>query len=142
MEVMAAADHNFSITATTKERVPTLPFLPMKEVVLGKKYDLSIVIAGDKRTQTLNKTYRGKTYTPNVLSFPLDKEHGEIFLNLRQARREHKARGESFEYFVALLVVHGMLHLKGMAHGSTMEAQERRVLSRFGITNELNGKAS
>lgn len=109
----------------------------MKETILGKKYELSIVLAGDKRTQRLNTTYRGKTYTPNVLSFPLDKEHGEIFLNLRQARREHKKRSESYDYFVALLVVHGMLHLKGMAHGSTMEKQEQALLSKFGIKNTV-----
>jgi probable rRNA maturation factor len=109
----------------------------MKETILGKKYELSIVLAGDKRTQRLNATYRGKTYTPNVLSFPLDKEHGEIFLNLRQARREHKKRSESYDYFVALLVVHGMLHLKGMAHGSTMEKQEQALLSKFGIKNTV-----
>jgi probable rRNA maturation factor len=120
---------------TTKERVPTLPFLRIKEEILGKDYDLSIVIAGDKRTQTLNETYRGKTYIPNVLSFPLDEAHGEIFLNLRQARRECKKRGESFEYFVALLVVHGMLHLKGIDHGSKMEKQEQDTLSRFKIIN-------
>jgi rRNA maturation RNase YbeY len=130
---------NFAVTNTTKESIPALPFLRMKETILGKKYDLSLVIAGDARTQRLNESYRGKTYTPNVLSFPLDDTQGEIFLNLRQARREHGAREESFEYFVALLVVHGMLHLKGMDHGSTMEKQEQALLSKFKITNRYPG---
>lgn len=107
----------------------------MKDAVLGKKYNLSLVIAGDTRTQTLNERYRGKTYVPNVLSFPLDDNNGEIFLNLKQAKREHRAREESYEYFAALLVVHGMLHLKGMAHGSTMEEQEQRLLRKFHIRN-------
>ena len=102
---------------------------------MGKAYDLSIVVVGDKRSQTLNATYRKKTYVPNVLSFPLDEKHGEIFLNLKQAKREHKARGESYEYFVALLVVHAMLHLKGMRHGSTMEKQEARLLAKLGVEN-------
>lgn len=102
---------------------------------MGKSYDLSIVVVGDKRSQTLNATYRGKTYIPNVLSFPLDEKNGEIFLNLKQAKREHKERGESYEYFVALLVVHGMLHLKGMKHGSTMEKQEARILAKLGVEN-------
>ena len=96
---------------------------------------LSIVIAGDMRTRTLNKHYRGKTYVPNVLSFPLDDSNGEIFLNLKQAKREHRAREESYEYFVALLVIHGMLHLKGMAHGGTMEHKEQQLLSKFNIKN-------
>lgn len=129
------ADNTFSLTKTTKDRVPTLPFASMKDAVLGKKYNLSIVIAGDTRTRVLNERYRGKTYVPNVLSFPLDKQNGEIFLNLKQARREHKKRSESYEYFVALLVIHGMLHLKGMAHGGTMEKQEQRLLRKFHIRN-------
>lgn len=132
----AADNSNFGITRTTKDRVPSLPFLLMKNATLGKKYNLSLVMAGDARTQKLNTTYRGKTYIPNVLSFPIDTLHGEIFLNLKQARREHKARGESYEYFVALLVIHGMLHLKGMAHGSTMEGIEQKLLSKFNIKNE------
>lgn len=98
---------------------------------------LSLVAIGDKRARTLNERYRGKTYIPNVLAFPLSKDMGEIFLNLREARREHQKRGESYEYFVALLVVHAMLHLKGYAHGSTMERKERALLSAFGIANTL-----
>ena len=132
-----AADKHFGITSTTRDRVPALPFLSIKNAVLGPKYDLSLVVAGDARTRTLNRIYCGKTYIPNVLSFPIDREHGEIFLNLKQARREHRARGESFEYFVALLVIHGMLHLDGMAHGGTMEKKEQQLLSKFKIKNRF-----
>ena len=129
--------NTFSVSQTTKESIPALPFLHLKEKILGTTYNLSLVFAGDKRTQSLNRIYRGKTYTPNVLSFPIDTTCGEIFLNLRQAKREHKARGESYDYFVGLLVVHGMLHLKGLAHGSTMENEERALLSKFGVKNNI-----
>ncbi len=128
---------NFSITQTTKDKVPTLPFFAFKETTLGKKYDLSLVFSGDKRSQSLNRLYRNKTYIPNVLSFPLSDTAGEIFLNVRQARREHRARGESYEYFVALLAIHGMLHLKGMTHGGTMEEKEKLLLRKFHIENTL-----
>lgn len=129
---------NFSLASTTKDRIPHLPFFALKVATLGKAYNLSIVIVGDKRSQTLNTTYRKKTYIPNVLSFPLNEKNGEIYLNLKQAKREHRARGESYEYFVGLLVVHGMLHLKGMLHGSTMEGQEARLLSKAGIENTFS----
>ncbi len=128
-------EQSFSITKMTKDRGPALPFSSFKEIILGASYELSLVVVGDARSQTLNKTYRKKTYIPNVLSFPLDKKQGEIFLNLKQARREYKDRGESYEYFVALLVVHAMLHLKGMRHGSTMEKKEEQLLAKFGIKN-------
>jgi probable rRNA maturation factor len=132
---VTAAANRFSIAKTTKDRVPSLPFFALKKRALGDRYELSLVFVGDARSRSLNVRYRGKTYTPNVLSFPLDDEHGEIFLNLKQAKREHKARGESFEYYVGLLVVHGMLHLKGMKHGSTMEKQEARILAKLGVEN-------
>ncbi len=134
------ANKNFSITNTTKGRIPVLPFFKMKELALPKNYTLSLVIVGDTRSQRLNEQYRGKNYIPNVLSFPLDKYTGEIVLNLRQARREHAAREESYEYFVALLIVHGMLHLKGMQHGSTMEKREQQLLSKLNITNTFRSR--
>lgn len=126
---MGDVNHSL-ITNTTKDRVPALPFDLLKISTLGKRYELSIVVVGDKKSASLNKTYRGKTYTPNVLSFPLDDKHGEIFLNLKQAKREHKARGQTYEHYVALLVVHGMMHLKGFAHGGKMEKEEARVLKK------------
>lgn len=135
------ADNTFAITRLTKDRVPSLPFLHIKETILGKTYELSLVIASDKFTQELNLTHRNKTYVPNVLSFPLDKKHGEIFLNLKQAKREYKERKESYEYFVALLFIHACLHLKGSTHGSTMEKQEARLLSKFAIKNTYGRKA-
>lgn len=134
------ADNTFAITRLTKDRVPSLPFLHIKEAILGKTYELSLVIASDKLSQELNLTHRNKTYTPNVLSFPLDEKHGEIFLNLKQVRREHKKREESYEYFVALLFIHACLHLKGSTHGSTMEKQEARLLSKFAIENTYGRK--
>ena len=132
---MAAGNSHFSITNTTKERVPALPFLRLKESVLGKNYELSLVIATDALARKLNRNYRGKTYTPNVLAFPIDKTHGEIFLNLREAERERATRALSYRHFVALLFVHALLHLKGYRHSSTMEGKEVKLLSKFHITN-------
>jgi rRNA maturation RNase YbeY len=129
------ATADFAITKLTKERMPVLPFLRMKNAVLGKKFVLSLVVADDAYTQALNHRYRKKTYIPNVLSFPLSEDEGEIVLNLKQARRECAGRAESFRYFVALLFIHSSLHLKGYRHGSTMEEQEQKFLSKFHITN-------
>ncbi|OGZ05463.1 MAG: rRNA maturation RNase YbeY [Candidatus Lloydbacteria bacterium RIFCSPLOWO2_01_FULL_50_20] len=134
---MAVADKTsgFAITRLTKGRMPVLPFLRMKGRVLGKKYVLSLVIAGDAYSQKLNRTYRKKSYVPNVLSFPLEKQSGEIVLNLRQAKRECRSRNESFRFFTALLFIHSLLHLKGYRHGGTMERQEQQLLAKFHIKN-------
>ena len=85
--MVKTVEAKFALANTTKDRIPRLPFFALKEALMGKTYDLSIVVVGDKRSQTLNATYRGKTYIPNVLSFPLDEKTGEIFLN--QIGRAH-----------------------------------------------------
>src|SRR5581483_3378928 len=66
---------------------------------------------------------RRKDHVSNVLSFPLSKASGEILI-CKQA-----AEPFSVEY----LFIHGVLHLKGFAHGATMEREERRVLRRFSL---------
>lgn len=105
----------------------------MKDAVLGKNYDLSLVIVGNTRSQKLNATYRGKAKSTNILSFPLSKMEGEIFLNLNVAKKEAPQFDKTYTEFVAYLVIHGMLHLKGHSHGSTMERLEKKFLHEFGF---------
>lgn len=81
----------------------------------------------------MNTEYRKKTYKPNVLSFPISKTEGEIFLNVRKAEREACTFGVSLHERLALLFVHGCFHLKGLSHGRIMEGEESRVLRRFGL---------
>ena len=104
----------------------------MKKHVLGDSYELSLVICGDTLARAMNRKYRKKGYAANVLSFPLSKKEGEIFLNVRAAEREASKYGVSASDRAALLFVHGLFHLKGLKHGTQMEAAERRVLKRFG----------
>jgi rRNA maturation RNase YbeY len=123
---------------TTLRRAPKgarrfLPFEGMAKMVLGRNYDLSLVICGDTLAQKMNRTYRKKTYAANVLSFPLSKLEGEIFLNVRAAEREARKFGTTPRARLALLFVHGLLHLKGLPHGRTMERKERQVLRAFGV---------
>ena len=128
---------DFTLTKLVKSRIPLLPFLRIKNEILGKTYSLSLVVADDTYTRKINRLYRKKSYIPNVLSFSLGKGEGEVILNPGQAKRECRARGESFRFFVALLFVHALLHLKGCRHGSTMETQEQQLLAKFHIKNTL-----
>ncbi len=124
---------NFSIRNTTKGKLPRLPFVHIKNAVLGKKYELSLVVIGDALSKKLNTTYRNKNKPTNVLSFSLDKNEGEIFINLKKARSEISKFGESYKNFVGYLFIHGLLHLKGMTHGGTMEEAERKIRRKFRI---------
>lgn len=110
-----------------------LPFEEMQRAVLGKDYELSLVICGDKLARRINIEYRKKHYFPNVLSFELEANEGEIFLNVRKAEREAKQFGVTLKKRLALLYVHGLFHLKGLAHGDAMENEEMKVLAKFGL---------
>ena len=123
----------FSINNTTKGKLPSLSFLEMKEALLGKKYELSVVFVGDMLSKKLNAHYRGKNKPTNVLSFPYSKTSGEIFINLKYAKKEAPKFEEKYKNFVGFLFIHGLLHLKGMDHGSRMEKAEKLARKLFDI---------
>lgn len=114
-----------------KGDIPQIPFLAMKETLLGKSYSLTIVFCTPQESQERNLTYRDKDYPTNILSFPLDNNEGEIYISLSTARKDAKKFEMSYIQFLHLLVIHGMLHLKGHDHGSTMEGLEERYLKKF-----------
>ncbi len=127
--------NNFTITNLIKGNPPVggLPFLDIKEAMLGKKYELSLVFASKTALRTLNREYRGKDASTDILSFPISKTSGEIFICLDEARKEARKFGRSFENFVGFLFIHGLAHLEGLRHSSRMEAQEKKFRGKFGI---------
>jgi probable rRNA maturation factor len=106
----------------------------MKEVVLGKKYDATLAFVGPKQAQSLNVAYRKKDYVPNVLSFPLTHDTGEVYICLSVAKKEYKKFGMSYDGYVGYLCIHALLHLKGLDHGEPMEKLERKYCKQFGIS--------
>lgn len=126
-------EENFSITNTTRNQTPKIPFLEIKDRALGKNYSLSLVFVGDKKSQELNNAYRGKNNPTNCLSFSLDKNSGEIFINLSKAKKEAKNFDREYTNFVAFLFIHSLMHLKGMDHSSTMEKAEEKIRKIFNI---------
>ncbi|MBU1159715.1 rRNA maturation RNAse YbeY [Patescibacteria group bacterium] len=93
----------------------------IKNYALGKNYNLSVVFAGDKLIKNLNKKYRKKNKSTTVLSFPLSKKDGEIFLNKNLTKKQDK------DY----LFIHSLLHLKGFEHGLEMEKKELKIMKKF-----------
>lgn len=122
-----------SITHTTKGKLPRLPFARMKNTVLGKEYRLSLAFIGSVRSRTLNRTYRKKDKSTNILAFPLSKDEGEILIDLTQSKKDMKKFGRPYENFIAFLFIHGLIHLDGWEHGSKMEDKEKAVRKIFGI---------
>jgi len=124
---------SLSITNFTKRNSPfsELFLSTIAHEILGASYEGSVIFIGDRRGRYLNTTYRQKTYVPNVLAFPLDATSGEIFLNLRKVERETSKFNMPYKKLCLYLLIHGMLHLKGLDHGTKMDALEQKFLAKF-----------
>lgn len=86
--------------------------------VATKKRTLNVSVAcvGDVAMRTLNRRWRGKDYPTNVLAFPLEKELGEIIVNMHAAKREARRDGIPLAERIELLFAHGVAHLLGHDH--------------------------
>lgn len=130
---MATVEKNFQLTQFTKGKLPSLPFVRIKDAVLGKDYNLSLVFVGKMRARKLNLLWRNKNYPTDILSFPLTKKSGEIFICPPIVEQKAPGWNRPTKNFLAFLLIHGLCHLKGFAHGSRMEAQEIKFRNKFGI---------
>lgn len=124
---------SFEFKNNTKSSLPhsELFFVKIKEEILNKDYDLSFVLTGDKKSKELNLKYRNGNYIPNVLSFPIDKNAGEILINPNQAKKECSKFEMTYKKFLVYLFIHGCLHLKGLDHGKKMDLLEEKYLKAF-----------
>ena len=118
----------------TRRPAPGLPYRKIAEAVLPG-WDISLVFAGETRAKNLNVALRKKDYVPNVLSYETSistkERSGEIIICLEVAKRQAPDYDLPYSSFVGFLFIHGLLHLRGLPHGPTMERYEREYLSRF-----------
>ena len=106
-------------------------FEKIKIHILKNKYSLSINFIDEKTAKKLNQKYRNKNYIPNILSFPISKSQGDIFICEKKAKQEYKDFDLNYTNFLILLIIHGCLHLKGFLHGEEMEKMEEKYLKKF-----------
>jgi probable rRNA maturation factor len=128
-------EHNLSVSIQ-HGTLPGVPFLAIKEKVLGKKYELSIAFVTPARAQALNIERRGKDYIPNTLSFSLTETSGEIILCMSALKKQYKDFGMDLDTYIIYILIHSMLHLIGMEHGGTMDTKEEQLLAFF-TTHEI-----
>lgn len=113
-----------------KRITQTIETLLMQQNVVGL-VEVSVAIVGDRKMRKLNKKYRNKDETTNVLSFPLsqgeaiapsgarDKDVlrlGDIIMSYPQVIREAAKEEKLVDDKVSELVTHSMLHLLGIHH--------------------------
>ena len=97
----------------------------------GNIAELSIAFVDDATMRALNRKFRRKNKTTDVLTFP-----DEIVISLDQARRQAGDEKHSLATEVRYLIAHGILHALGYDHETDrgeMNALELRVRERVGL---------
>jgi probable rRNA maturation factor len=106
---------------------------------------LTVVFVSDRAMRDLNRMWRGKRATTDVLSFPAEQTEfeklaslnlGDIVISIEQAERQAKEHGLRFENEIAQLILHGLLHLSGYDHETDkgeMNRLELKLRKRLGI---------
>ena len=99
--------------------------------------DMTVRIVDEGESQMLNRTYRGKDYPTNVLSFPFESPAevelpllGDLVICRQVVEREATEQQKPHLAHWAHMVVHGSLHLLGYDHLEDIEAEEMESLER------------
>ena len=116
-----------------------------------RESELSILLVDDDEIQRLNREYLCRDRPTNVLAFAMregENQHlnpallGDVVVSTETAQREALQRDVTLEEELALLLVHGILHLLGYDHenepaeAAQMEAKEEEVLTHLGWENK------
>ncbi|MFO0775495.1 MAG: rRNA maturation RNase YbeY [Nitrospiraceae bacterium] len=109
--------------------------------------EVGVTFLGDRAMRRLNREYRHKNRTTDVLAFAGRETYqpptgrsvlGDVVISVPQAQRQARAAGHSVDAELTMLIVHGMLHLLGYDHETNardarrMFATQRRMLTAVG----------
>lgn len=110
-----------------------------------KEADAAIVFVSDRAMRDLNRRFRSRTSTTDVLSFPVELDEfeqvgrpnvGDVVISVSQAEKQAVANGLELENEIEQLILHGLLHLCGYDHetdNGEMNRIELRLRRRLGI---------
>lgn len=127
-----------------------------EKLSLEENAEVSVTIVDNKRIQEINKTYRGKDYATDVISFAMEDETedewliadedeldlprvlGDLFVSIDKTAEQAEDYGHSFERELGFLVVHGLLHLNGYDHMTETDEKEmfslqEKILKEYGL---------
>ena len=147
----AAADWDALGEAAVGAAIAASPYAAL--AVSMPTFEIAIRLTSDDDVQSLNRDYRGKDKSTNVLSFSMHEPQevgalsaatdpeimlGDIVLAHGVCVAEAEARGVSVEAHATHLIVHGTLHLLGYDHmgdaeAEMMEALEREIMAKLGL---------
>jgi probable rRNA maturation factor len=124
-------------------------FLNRARVAIGLSGEVDVLLTDDGTLRRLNKTFRGKNKSTDVLSFPAaDNDQqiaGDLAISLETASRQAAAYGHSLRDEVRVLLLHGLLHLSGLDHETDhgeMAAREAELRRELRLPNTLIERAA
>ena len=105
----------------------------------GLKGPVNVLITSSAEMKSLNRRFRGKDKPTDVLSFPADPDlekqfAGEIAISAEIATKNARFLGHSTAEEVKILVLHGVLHLRGYDHecdNGEMARRERQLRAKL-----------
>ena len=121
-------------------RTPLRDFLTELVNRLNGDRAVTCLITTDAELRRLNRQFRAKNYATDVLSFPPD----EMAISLDRATAQAKELGHSLDAELRILMLHGLLHLRGMDHendSGEMRRAETRWRKRLGLPAGLIERA-
>ena len=104
-------------------------------VVPNQAASVTVAFVSDRAMRELNRMWRHKQGTTDVLSFPAEQDEfektdgarlGDVVISVEQAARQAKENGLTVEEEIAQLILHGLIHLCGYDH-STDEGEMNRL---------------
>ena len=97
---------------------------PKKYQFSKKKVSLSLLLSNNKNIKKLNKNFRNKNKSTDILSFPFDKKIkiskymylGDIIISYNYIDKPKSQDLYSFKQKAIKIFIHGYLHLLGFNH--------------------------
>ena len=133
---MTNVDVSGSVPRLTRRDIATFARRVLRAVE-AEPDELSIAFVDDEAMRELNRKFRRKNKTTDVLTFPGDGPLlGEIVISVDQARRQAADEKHSLATEVRYLILHGILHALGYDHEKDhgeMNALEMRVRGAVGL---------
>ncbi|MDY6188531.1 MAG: rRNA maturation RNase YbeY [Campylobacter sp.] len=106
--------------------------------------DVELVFVNDDEMRKINRSQRGIDKATDVLSFPYEQVSGglmgSVVISTNTASRVAGELGHSIECEIALLFLHGVLHILGYDHeidNGQMRQKEKEVIEHFSLPDSL-----
>lgn len=141
----AAIGKKFGRAGFSKRRLTQ--FLAEAKKAAALEGSVSVLLTGDEEMRRLNREFRRKDKSTDVLSFPAGEDvsgrsrmAGDLAISVETAARAAEAHGHALALELEILILHGVLHLAGYDHETDtgqMARKEELLRKKLGLSRGL-----